>query len=80
MSSPTDHGSPGIWSLVVFSIQCKGARSDTIMPGLDLLLSTALAGTDIAGEVVTVGPNVTDFAAGDKVVCYLDFKVRANDL
>lgn len=34
----------------------------------------SIPGTDIAGEVVSVGANVTDFSPGDKVVAYLDVK------
>jgi NADPH:quinone reductase-like Zn-dependent oxidoreductase len=35
-----------------------------------------MAGTDIAGEVVGLGPNVTSLAIGDKVSCYTELKVR----
>ena len=34
-----------------------------------------LAGTDIAGEVVGLGPGVTSFAVGDKISNWTDLRV-----
>ena len=34
-----------------------------------------LAGTDIAGEVVGLGPGVTSFAVGDKISSWTDLRV-----
>jgi NADPH:quinone reductase-like Zn-dependent oxidoreductase len=36
-----------------------------------------IVGTDIAGEVVSVGATVKDFAPGDKVVSFLNLNVSA---
>lgn len=39
------------------------------------VLTIYLAGTDIAGEVVALGPGVTSFAIGDKVSSWTDTRV-----
>lgn len=38
-------------------------------------LDTWMSGTDMAGEVVGLGPGVTSFAVGDKVSCWSDIRV-----
>jgi len=40
-----------------------------------IVLTTEIAGTDIAGEVVALGPGVTSFAIGDKVSSWTDVQV-----
>ena len=37
-------------------------------------------GTDVAGEVVEVGPGVTNFKTGDKVVAILSHLVSAHSI
>ena len=36
------------------------------------------AGTDISGEVVSVGPGVVGFAPGDKILSWIDLLVPQN--
>lgn len=43
---------------------------------MTLILLDWMAGCDIGGEVVALGPGVTSFAIGDKVLCCTNLKVR----
>jgi hypothetical protein len=45
---------------------------------IDSYFPLYLSGSDIAGEVISVGPGVNAFSAGDKVFSGLDVKVNVS--
>jgi hypothetical protein len=47
---------------------------------IDIYFPLYLSGSDIAGEVISVGPGVNAFSSGDKVFGGLNLKVNVSGL